>query len=423
MRLRLAQPSVLVDIGRLRDLSYIRDAGDHIAIGALTRHRDIETSDLLEAQVPLLATPPRTSATRRSATAARIGGSLAHSDPASDLPATVLALGGSMVAKGPNGERVIAAKDFFTGFLESALAPDELLTEIRVPKMPGAGWSFQKFNRRAQDWAIVGVAAVHNGTTGVALVNMGSTPIFAQAVVDAVAGGRLGGRRRRSTRPTTPSRRPTSTPRSSTAPTWPRCSCAGPWKRRAPSQARAAAPRGGRTRSRSRRPGGAPAPCLRRICVAALRFASIGSCSLRSCQSVLLCETAAALRRPVSSGSNWTLARAATSGRITSARALSCRRVGVVDPPAVGIGEVGHDRVVVPTLGQVEIRAVGVVLDGVDLRRQSGEGGRHLGDLFLRGAVDERQEHDVAQHVATLGAATTAGRCRSPRRRGRPRRS
>ena len=159
--------------------------------------------------MPLLATAASNVGDPQVRHRGTIGGSIAHSDPASDLPATVLALGGSMVAKGPNGERVIAAEDFFTGFLESALAPDELLTEIRVPKMPGAGWSFQKFNRRAQDWAIVGVAAVRNGTTGVALVNMGSTPIFAQAVVDALAGGRFGRRRRRSRPPTTPSRRPT----------------------------------------------------------------------------------------------------------------------------------------------------------------------------------------------------------------------
>ena len=112
-----------------------------------------------------------------------IGGSIAHADPASDLPATTLALGATYVAQGPNGTREIAATDFYQGFLESALAPDEMLTEIRVPKMQGAGWSFQKFNRRAQDWAIVGVAAWRrNGSSGVALVNMGSTPILATSV-------------------------------------------------------------------------------------------------------------------------------------------------------------------------------------------------------------------------------------------------
>ncbi|MGZ4701913.1 MAG: FAD binding domain-containing protein, partial [Ilumatobacteraceae bacterium] len=119
-----------------------------------------------------------------------IGGSIAHSDPASDLPATTLALGATYVAQGPNGTREIAASDFFQGFLETALASDELLTEIRVPKMQGAGWNFQKFNRRAQDWAIVGVAAWRrNGSSGIGLVNMGSTPILASSVSNALAQG------------------------------------------------------------------------------------------------------------------------------------------------------------------------------------------------------------------------------------------
>jgi aerobic carbon-monoxide dehydrogenase medium subunit len=118
-----------------------------------------------------------------------IGGSIAHGDPASDLPAVILALDGTLVARGPAGERTIRAADFFTGFLETALAPDEMLTEIRLPKAPGAGWSYQKFHRRALDWAIVGVAAVCNGRTGVALVNMGATPLRATAVEEALASG------------------------------------------------------------------------------------------------------------------------------------------------------------------------------------------------------------------------------------------
>jgi carbon-monoxide dehydrogenase medium subunit len=190
MKLRLAQPAVLVDIGRLTDLSYVRDAGDHVAIGALTRHRDVETSDLLKTQVPILPVAASYVGDPQVRHRGTIGGSVAHSDPASDLPATLLALNASFVAKGGNGERVIASKDFFTGFLESALAPDELLTEIRVPKTPGSAWGFQKFNRRAQDWAIVGVAAARsNGNGGIALVNMGSTPIFAQAATAAWLGG------------------------------------------------------------------------------------------------------------------------------------------------------------------------------------------------------------------------------------------
>src|SRR5204862_3098108 len=98
-----------------------------------------------------------------------IGGSIAHGDPASDLPAVLLALRATMVAQGPNGTREISVDDFFTGFLETALAPDELLTEIRVPNATGAGWSFHKFNRRAQDWAILGVASAPTGSTALGL--------------------------------------------------------------------------------------------------------------------------------------------------------------------------------------------------------------------------------------------------------------
>jgi carbon-monoxide dehydrogenase medium subunit len=198
MKLRLASPEVLIDIGRLRELSYIRDAGDHIAIGALTRHRDLETSELLRAEVPLLAHAASQVGDPQVRHRGTIGGSVAHGDPASDLPAVVLALGGTFVARASegsrgspaaSGERSVPATEFFRGFLECELSPTELLTEIRVPKMGKTGWSFQKFNRRAQDWAIVGVAAVHNGQTGVALVNMGSTPIRATAVESALAGG------------------------------------------------------------------------------------------------------------------------------------------------------------------------------------------------------------------------------------------
>jgi aerobic carbon-monoxide dehydrogenase medium subunit len=190
MKLRLAQPSVLIDIGRISDLSYIRDAGDHIAIGALTRHMDLENSSVLAEHVPLLAHAAGQVGDPQVRHRGTIGGSIAHSDPASDLPATTLALGATYIAQGPNGTREIAAGDFFQGFLETALSGDELLTEIRVPKMGGAGWNFQKFNRRAQDWAIVGVAAWRrNGDSGVGLVNMGSTPILASSVSNALSQG------------------------------------------------------------------------------------------------------------------------------------------------------------------------------------------------------------------------------------------
>jgi carbon-monoxide dehydrogenase medium subunit len=189
MKLRLAQPSVLIDVGRLRDLSYVRDAGDHVAVGALTRHHDLHTSDVAGGSAPLLAHAAGQVGDPQVRHRGTIGGSIAHGDPASDLPAVLLAYEATLVARGPQGERTIPAADFFKGFLETALAPDELLTEIRVPKRDG-GWSFQKFNRRAQDWAIVGVAALAgNGNAAVALVNMASTPVRAAATEAALASG------------------------------------------------------------------------------------------------------------------------------------------------------------------------------------------------------------------------------------------
>jgi carbon-monoxide dehydrogenase medium subunit len=186
MKLRLAVPEVLVDIGRVRELSYINDAGDHIAIGALTRHHDLEHSDLLAAELPLLAHAAGQVGDPQVRHRGTIGGSLAHGDPASDLPAVVLALDATLVARGPSGTREIPAGEFYQGLFETALDPDELLTEIRVPKPAASGWSFQKFTKRAIDWAIVGVAVQGDA---VALINMGGTPLRATAVEQALAGG------------------------------------------------------------------------------------------------------------------------------------------------------------------------------------------------------------------------------------------
>jgi carbon-monoxide dehydrogenase medium subunit len=192
MKLRLAAPGALIDIGRLRDLSYIREDGNRVAIGALTRHRDVEISEVLRRHVPLLAHATSKVGDPQVRHRGTIGGSIAHGDPASDVPAVCLALRARFTAVGPEGTRRIDADDFFQGFLETALAPGEVLTEISVPKVGGSGWSFQKFNRRAQDWAIVGVAVVRsvNGSgPGVALINMGPTPLRARAVESALAGG------------------------------------------------------------------------------------------------------------------------------------------------------------------------------------------------------------------------------------------
>lgn len=188
MKLRLATPAVLVDVGRVEGLSYVREAGDHVAIGALTRHWDLEVSDVARDAVPLLAHVAGQVGDPQVRHRGTIGGSLAHGDPASDLPAAVLALGGTLVVQGPAGAREVPVDDFFTGFLETALGPDEMLTEIRVRPSRG-GWAFQKFNRRAQDWAIVGVAAVVNGDARVALVNMGSTTVRARGVEESLSQG------------------------------------------------------------------------------------------------------------------------------------------------------------------------------------------------------------------------------------------
>ena len=191
MRLRLAMPGVLVDIGRIDDLSYVQENGSDVRIGALTRHHDLAGSALLQERVPLLAEVAGQIGDPQVRHRGTIGGSVAHGDPASDHPAALLALRASLVVRGPQGERTIAADDFFTGFLETALAPDEVLVEIRVPvASEPAGWAFKKFNRRAQDWAIVAVAAVLNdGAPGVGLVNMGPTPLRAPGVEAALAAG------------------------------------------------------------------------------------------------------------------------------------------------------------------------------------------------------------------------------------------
>jgi carbon-monoxide dehydrogenase medium subunit len=187
MKLRFASPAVLIDLGRLAELSYIRDEGTYVAIGALTRHHDVATSDLLNAEIPLLAHTASEVGDPQIRHRGTIGGAAAHGDSASDLPASLLALEASFVVRGPEGTRTVPAGEFFKGIFETALQPGELLTEIQVPKpaSPNA-WSFQKFTKRAIDWAIVGVA-VQGGK--VALINVGPTPLRATATENALAAG------------------------------------------------------------------------------------------------------------------------------------------------------------------------------------------------------------------------------------------
>jgi carbon-monoxide dehydrogenase medium subunit len=186
MKLRLAAPEVLIDLGGLRDLSYITDQGSHVAIGALTRHHDVQHSELLGRQVPLLAHAAGEVGDPQIRHRGTIGGSIAHADPASDLPAVLLALDATIVARGAGGSRDIPIGEFFRHLFETALEPDELLTEIRVPKPASGAWAFGKFTQRAIDWAIVG-CAVTDGR--VALVNMGSTPLRAVGTEAALADG------------------------------------------------------------------------------------------------------------------------------------------------------------------------------------------------------------------------------------------
>jgi carbon-monoxide dehydrogenase medium subunit len=179
-----------VDLGRLEELSYVRDAGEKLAIGALTRHHDVATSTVVREHNPLVAYAAGSIGDPQVRHRGTIGGSVAHADPSADLPAALLALGASYVVRGPNGSRTVAAADFATGFLETVLEPDELLVEVRVPKATGEAWGYQKFTRRAIDWATVAVAVqTRGGAATVALANMGPTVLRAPATEAALAAG------------------------------------------------------------------------------------------------------------------------------------------------------------------------------------------------------------------------------------------
>jgi aerobic carbon-monoxide dehydrogenase medium subunit len=187
MKLRFAAPTVLIDLGRVTELAYVRDEGTYVAVGALTRHHDVANSELLRSDIPLLAHTAEAVGDPQIRHRGTIGGSVAHADAAADLPATLLALDATFVVRGESGTRSVPAAEFFQGIFETALEPGELLTEIQVPKpATAAAWSFQKFNKRAIDFAMVGVAV--QGTS-VALINMGSTPLRAAAVESALARG------------------------------------------------------------------------------------------------------------------------------------------------------------------------------------------------------------------------------------------
>jgi aerobic carbon-monoxide dehydrogenase medium subunit len=194
MKLRLAAPSLLVDLRKVPGLHGVQRDNDTVRIGAMTRHAELQVDDSLG----LVARAAGTIADQQVRNRGTIGGSLAHGDPASDLPAVLLALEGSVTAQGPSGQRSIAADELFSDYLTTALAPDEVMTEVRVPAPNGWGFGYQKFNRRREDWAMVGVCAlVRKAGDGscedvrIGLTNMGSTPLRASAAEEALRGGAL----------------------------------------------------------------------------------------------------------------------------------------------------------------------------------------------------------------------------------------
>jgi aerobic carbon-monoxide dehydrogenase medium subunit len=195
MKLRLARPTALVDIDRLSELGYVSDAGDHIEIGALSRIGDLAGHPMLLEHNPLLAYACGQVGDPQVRHRATLGGAAAHGDPAGDPPSVLLALDAAMLVRGPEGDRTVPAASFFKDFFETDLGTADVLRAIRVPKLaPGTGWSYQKFHRRAIDWAIVGVAAVvelddgHVKSARIGLTNMGLTPLRAWAVEAALAG-------------------------------------------------------------------------------------------------------------------------------------------------------------------------------------------------------------------------------------------
>jgi aerobic carbon-monoxide dehydrogenase medium subunit len=195
LRLRLAYPEILVDLGGIEELSGVTDDGEAIVIGAMTTHDEVLHDNLVAEHAPLLVQATKTVADRQVRHLGTFGGSLAHADPAGDLPSVALALEVELRLLGPSGERTVPAREFFLDYLTTALAPDEILTSIRIPKL-GRGWSthYEKFNRVAQAWSIVGVAAAVRREDGriaearIGLTNMGNTPLRAAAVEQALAG-------------------------------------------------------------------------------------------------------------------------------------------------------------------------------------------------------------------------------------------
>jgi carbon-monoxide dehydrogenase medium subunit len=195
LRLRLAFPELLVDVGALGQLQGVADAGDALLIGARTTHYQLIHDPLVAMHCGILAQAASTVADPAIRHRGTLGGALVHADAAGDLPAVALALDATLIAQGPGGQREIPVADFFVDYLTTSLRPDEILTGIRVPKLGGWGFRYEKFHRTAQSWATVGVAALVRRSNGsvaearIGLTNMGTTPVRALAAEGAAAGG------------------------------------------------------------------------------------------------------------------------------------------------------------------------------------------------------------------------------------------
>lgn len=194
LRMRLAAPSTIIDLGKIAELRGVREEGDRLVIGAMTTHYDVQRDPLIADHAALLAKATDTVADPQVRHRGTFGGSIAHADPAGDLLAPALALDAEMVIAGPQGPRTVAAEAFFQDFFTTVLAPNEILVEVRVPKYTGWHAHYEKLNRVAQAWSIVAVAVavrVEGGTIAearVGLTNMAATPVRATAVEQALVG-------------------------------------------------------------------------------------------------------------------------------------------------------------------------------------------------------------------------------------------
>ncbi|WP_327434124.1 FAD binding domain-containing protein [Streptomyces sp. NBC_01236] len=221
LRLRLAFPELVVDVGRIPELRGIREDEGTLIIGAMTSHHDVIGDPRVRRHAGLLAAATATVADPAVRHRGTLGGSLAHADPAGDLPAVILALNATLIAEGPAGRRAIPAREFFVDYLQTALRPDELLVEVEIPTTDNWGFHYEKFQRVAQAWAVVGVAALVRRDNGqiaearIGLTNMGSTPLRAGATEEALVGASAEGAVRRAAEVAADGTHPSSDPSAS----------------------------------------------------------------------------------------------------------------------------------------------------------------------------------------------------------------